>query len=111
VDTPRAISDAIHKALQDRNYRRAVSVLEQGIATLAQKPADRYDPYEDRTSIAVLGFDSSTVTLLEDSDIFTIGDLRSAIEKGTLHEIGYIGVKRVLTICKAVQRYRPANRN
>lgn len=110
MNTARQISDAVCKALQDRNWKRAQSLLEQGIATLATKPENVYDPFEDRSPLTVLGLETMVVNLLERDGILTVGDLRAAIERGRLHQIDRIGVKHVLRITSAARRYRPPNR-
>lgn len=107
MDSPTAIAEAIRVALEKRRFKRAMSILEQGILTLARshpKPACLYD---DDTPVSELGLEYRTVQALDRHGIITLGKLRRAVAEGQLPMVSDIGAKTIDKIEQKLLTYHP----
>lgn len=103
------IMNAIEQALLAKQWKKALSILEQGVVTLASAPPDgEYNPLTDETHLASIGLDARVLRVLETwSNITTVGQLQHVIREGKLETIASLGPVGVDQIHRALANYKP----
>jgi len=109
LDTPESVAEAIGKALARREWKRAFSILEQGIVTLSRTPRRVYEPYNDMSPVALLRLSRRLLNHLEEAGIDTIGQLRLAYVTGKVAGMRDIGDITLGEIAMALTHYRPGD--
>jgi len=103
------IASEIQQALEQRQWKRALSILEQGIGTLARTaPKSPHNSADDNLALELLNISVRTLeTLQNKGGISKIGELRQLIREGKLRLIDDIGVASEVEICNALAECRP----
>ena len=109
MKTASEVSEAIRRALVRRQWKRAISILEQGIYTLHELPPEiPDDPFDDPTPCASIGLNVRILRALENfAGIVTVGQLRHLIADGKLRAVPDLGVRAELIIQERLVSYRP----
>jgi len=79
MNTPRQISLNVRDALEKKEFKRALSILEQGIAGLVHEP---HVNYRDDEPLTLLRINQRIINSLDEQGVHTVGQLRER-----LHEI------------------------
>lgn len=103
------VSEAIRRALVKRQYKKAMSILEQGINTLQELPSELPDdPFDDPTPCAAIGLNVRILRDLENfAGIVTVGQLRQLIADGKLRAVPDLGVRAEMVIQERLVSYKP----
>lgn len=109
MKTASEVSEAIRRALVKRQWKRAISILEQGIYTLHELPPEiPDDPFDDPTPCASIGLNVRILRALENfSGIVTVGQLRRLIADGKLRAVPDLGIAAEAVVQERLVSYRP----
>ena len=109
MNTAADVAEEIRRALVKRQFLKAQSILEQGIVTLANQPAEIPDnPYDDPTPAACLGLGVRILQAIEEFyGAVTVGKLRRLVADGKLRNVPDIGELSERLIADAIVNYKP----
>lgn len=104
-----SVAEDVRRALVKREYKRALSILEQGIVTLATEPAELPDdPYDDPTPMHAIGISVQIMEAIEKHyGLMTVGKLRRLVKDGKLRNVPAIGERSEQLISDALVAYKP----